>query len=122
MKTLTWEDCAVISAFYLEAAVKVVNIRSGSVLAVEAAAASESTTPKQARRLMAQAELMKRDPLGTYYGRHKDGSLQGEIRTPLEWPQHIPASEWQPVNDAIENMKLAHAAMQASFDLMDKIS
>lgn len=119
---MAWEDYAIVAGYYLEAAVKVESIRKHSVQAVALAADSETNTPRQARRLALQAELMERDPLGTYYGRHKCGALQGEIRTPMEWPQHVPASEWQPVNDAAENLKLAHAAMQAASDLMAKAS
>lgn len=119
---MTWEDYATIARFYLEAATRVSDIRKRSVQAVEVAAASASNTPRQARRMSAHAELMQKDPLGTYYGRHKGGVLRGEIRTPLEWPQYIPASEWQPVNDEAENMELARAAMQAAFDLMAKAS
>lgn len=122
MTQMTWADYATVARFYLEAAVKVEDIRKYSVQAVATAAESEVNTPKQARRLTVQAELMEKDPLGTYYGRHKGGELQGEIRTPLEWPEHISPAEWQPENNVAANMELARAAMQASFDLMAKVS
>lgn len=122
MREMTWADYAVVAKFYLEAAVKIEDIRRHSVRAVVLAADSEANTPHQARRLTIQAELMEKDPLGAWYGRHKHEPLQGELRTPLEWPDHIPTSEWQPVNDAAENLRLAHAAMQASLDLMARSS